>query len=382
MVFISGICFLIFITSLFISFEYVINSPCDFSDYLDGEWISSGKLESTSWTNFPLTHKWVVENQWEIKYHESKDRGNNCEDHEHQYLEAKFVLRNKSHCELWDYAKCVKFIASYFDKMYGSKKLNIFVVGDSLGGQYAITTKIVSEINNLTDIVNVEFLHDHTFRNDVPCNPKCVNNTEFREKKFTACSKCLKNYTIDTFQVSSPNLFLNRIPIGTNILFLSTGIWYNNFKMADNLDNQSYESTLHLIAPLLKLLVDRGLVIVLIALPFRSNEETSSTNPLYEWDSYVGKDNLAKIVFNNTGIIFVNYNSAIELRKDPKIFKDSGVHYCLPGVTGASNFLIENIMQSIASSLYHKLEKNYNILCPKKSIIINNEKFEINSCWT
>jgi hypothetical protein len=140
-----------------------------------------------------------------------------------------------------------------------------------------------------------------------------------------------------------------------------------------------------LFCPLLKLLVDRGLIIVWIELPYRSNwEEDVPPNPLYEWDSFQGKDFLAKIVFNNTGVIFVSYNSAIKLRKekDPKIFKKGGVHYCLPGRTGASNFLIENIMQSIASSLYHKLEKNYNILCPKKSTKINNETFELNSCWS
>ena len=334
--------------------------PCSSSSIIDGVWSYGNATEETSWRNCPTALQWAS-GRYEIDYH---IKAYNCSGTQ-AYLSATFQTTPRSDCQLWSFDESVAYISSVFNRTYDLPNIRIFVIGDSVGGQYAIAAKCASESIPSNRYFHVGFLHDHTLRNDVPCVYECID-LEFRTKFHYMCSRC-EHGTAKVFDRDAEDFFANRIPAMTNILILTSGIWYNNFKLSEkSRPEELYNKTLINLVPILKNLVRRGVVVVWIALPVTDDCDIAPNHQgrLYGWDTFAEKNKNVETHFTNSGIIIVDANKAIMSRykKDPKIFKGGGIHYCEPGQSSIPMFVNKLIMQSIASSLYHGTIPFYNIL--------------------
>lgn len=321
---------------------------CDPSARIEGgHWDISSERENTDWNSCPGALSWVQGN-YQLKYQVEQYACSN----EGTYYSAAFRRADSaSSCRHMGYKEAVAFISSVFLRKLRSPLINVFVVGDSIGGQYAIAAKCAAEMAGVNETVQVDYWHDHTLRNDVPCFVNCTI-PEFRKQFHWMCSRCERDGSAPPFQREAEQYFANMIPVATNVLVITAGVWYNNFKFSNARPEQLYNVTLQLTAPVLKNMVKRGIIVVWVALPF--NEGGSDEDKRrYGWDTFSAKDESAKFFLKDTGVIFVDANAAIRKRvkSDALIFKNYTIHYCSPGPSSIPVFVNTIIMQHIAHAL-------------------------------
>ena len=133
---------------------------------------------------------------------------------------------------------------------------------------------------------------------------------------------------------------------------LNCGVWYNQVKMDVNFEH-AFNETLQLIGPTLNNLIKSGMIVAWISLPFRGDVKLDGDPNQFGWESFQSRDELAKSVLSNYGVIFINPNEAIKdhYNVDPKIFKNGGIHYCEPSIYSIPNHINNILMHTIAKSL-------------------------------
>lgn len=235
--------------------------------------------------------------------------------------------------------------------------LLIYTIGDSLLGNLFIAGKCTIESKNVTVIS--EYFPELLFRRDVPCDPQCVTVKDYREFMATmpllsSCEGCPDGiqHSLSEFEYNTP--WLRRIPVGTDILILGAGTWYNFYRGYIN-SSLTYTETIQFIAPILRyLVVTKGVDVYWLDLPpyVAPDEGEGKENPFYEWDKFEWKNRVAEKLLSAVGVKFIDSWSALHQRKQADIaVSDSGhLHWCTPGAFSVPAFLFHSVLHLHAVS--------------------------------
>ena len=321
------------------------NNYCTSNDFYIGQWNLFQSIEQPSYLNCPKTFNNLIGSP---KEHAANYMRNSIH-------HACFLTENN--CQIMSLEYSIKAIAKH---LAGKRILHI---GDSLGGQQFVETSC-----NIEDIfwygaINTELLMQTTLMEaGMLCSSNCTN-AEFldsqRGKFPSKCAECpngSQNIVLDIF-----SMIKNIKETDVGILILNTGAWYLPCWGVDDPQN-AYKKMLELLNPVLQGLVNKGVIVVWMALP-ESSEELILLN------------NEAKLILSEN-VLLINCKDSIGKRIsiDSNVTYD-GIHFANPGKFTLTNFMNYAIFHLVAMKvLYQHCKFDHSI---ERTVVIKDGSFEI-----
>jgi hypothetical protein len=140
------------------------------------------------------------------------------------------------------------------------------------------------------------------------------------------------------------------------VVVLTSGVWYSKAQGFEH-SLVAYESMLQEIAPRIKEILAMRDAVVWVGMPpvipsimpdivkKMQPRNFCSRLPLYQWDEFAAKDELARRILEPIGVIFVNVSAATWQRKAQNYWVAAdGLHWCNNGKTSVPLFLMRSIL--------------------------------------
>lgn len=248
---------------------------------------------------------------------------------------------------------------SHKDHVDAKPLKRIVYIGDSLVTETYLAAKCLLEHHHLTSYIDVSYSGEVFLRDDIPCDPMCINNATmylpYQGQLRNPCWACADGRLRTWAEfVKRPSSWVNRVPNDTIAVVMGGGTWYNGYKGLID-PSAAYYDTLSKLRPILKeWITDRGITVFWQGLVPTIPEQLVSLNvtELYGWAYFDEKDLMAKTMLEPIGVQFVNVSALTRERKrmDIKLNADP-IHWCNPGVHSIPAFLNHVYFHLLASRL-------------------------------
>jgi hypothetical protein len=323
-----------------------------------GRWIMLSRFaqKSDPWNFCPQTRNYL-NSTWSKVLHRLDDHPKKYSCPDKMYRKAQF--QTPDDCLLLEATDSLKYLSSHhqsntsIDKHYRKKR--IVYVGDSLVAQLYIAARCFVEGYNLRGI-KFSYVKDAFLRDDIPCDPRCLNNQTFveihRTLLTTPCFGC-PNGTKKEFSkfIQHHDAWNNRIPRDTFAIIIGVGSWYNNFKGIND-SIVVFQESLNMVIPILHQVQKKyNVQIYWHGLPpmFQESASYDFYAQFYNWNGFLMIDSIAQNVMEANGFKFINVAKLLGERKKKDF--DCGadaLHWCNPGLQSGPNFINRIIFHSLA----------------------------------
>jgi hypothetical protein len=244
-------------------------------------------------------------------------------------------------------------------KLLSSRKTKIYFIGDSLMGQLFIAFHCnMEQLLGPNHHIDSEFLPELFLRPDIPCESQCLTNSTFLDsenakglhQRCFGCPDGVYHPLNESFQYLS-QFWPSKVLQDATHLVIGSGSWYAGYRQLLS-PVEEYQRMLTTIKPILESLTRaHHLNIHWLDLP-----PMAYTPPPHEdifgWNNFFLFNNLAKEIFENSSIKYLDTAQATRSRKarDVNLTDDFQHHWCNPGNNMIPTFLLRTYLHLLTTA--------------------------------